>query len=204
MGSAIASQLPPLGRHGKQLVELLTRLLGLLESGVHDVRGSGYVSPQQPFGEVSQRLWHIRRGRFAGLHHLSLLFAAGGPLERIAAANGWAPQLASLRAQFVDAFAALNRIRYSGTEEPVELGDHVVLRGFLRRTSGRVSYLPGEPRHHAELDFGGLFRVGIQTERGFVAVFVDPETLDLKKTVRLQKRDPTNVPAAPTEEELRE
>jgi hypothetical protein len=204
VGGAIAD-LPKLGRHGKQLVDVLTRLLGLLESGVRDLDGSGYISPQQPFGDIAQRIWHFRRARFAGLHHLWLLFAAGGPLERIAAANGWLPQLEALRAKFLESFHALNRIRYFGSEDGVELGDHVELRGFFRKTQGRVSYLPGQPRHSAELDHGGLVSVGIQTRRGtFLGVFVDPDTLELKQSVKLLRRDGTRAPAAPSEEELQE
>ena len=134
MGGAIAPELPTLGPHGKRLVEVLTKLLGLLESGVRDLDGSGYISPQQPFGDIGKCIWHVHRARFAGLHHLWLLFAPAGPLERLAAANGWSPQLEKLRAQFLECFAALNRIRYFGSEDGVELGDHVGLRVFFRKT----------------------------------------------------------------------
>jgi hypothetical protein len=86
--------------HGTELVNVLERTLGLLESRTTDVAGTGYVSSQQPFGEVAQWLWHIRRQRYAGLHHLSLLFVAGGPIETLAARNGWPEDFRGLQAEF--------------------------------------------------------------------------------------------------------
>ena len=192
--------------HRDQIVHVLERLLALLEARVQQVSDSGYVSPQQPIGDVSQRLWHVRRGNFAGLHHLSLLFAERGPLARLANADGWTAQLIPLQQQFLVSFAALNRIRYHGTEQAVELGDHVQVASplfFLRKPTGRVSYLPGMPRHNAQLDFGGLFWVGVQAHR-FVAVHVDPDSLELRRTVKFLKHDAENVPPPPSEEELRE
>jgi hypothetical protein len=182
---------------GADLVKVLERTLDLLESRTTDVAGTGYVSPQQPFGDVAQRLWHIRRRRYAGLHHLSLLFVAG-PIETLAARNGWLEDFRALQAEFRTAFDALNGIRYFETERRVELGDHVELRGLLRTRRGRVSYLPGQPRHDPDIDFGGLFRVGIDVPgHSFAIVHVDPESLDLKRSVRFVARDPRNVPAAP-------
>jgi hypothetical protein len=184
--------------HGAELVKVLERTLGLLESRTANVAGTDYVSPQQPFGAVAQRLWHIRRQRYAGLHHLSLLFAAGGPIETLAARNGWPEDFRALQAEFRTAFDALNGIRYFATERRVELGDHVELRGLLRTRRGRVSYLPGQPRHDPDIDFGGLFRVGIDVPgHAFAIVHVDPDSLDLKKSVRFVARDPRNVPEAP-------
>ena len=192
--------------HRDQVVQVLERVGALLEARTRDVRAAGYVSPEQPFGALSQRLWHVRRGNFAGLHHLSLLFSDSGPLSRIATANGWATEFLPLREQFLASFAALNRIRYHGTEQGVELGDHVVVTiplFFFQRESGRVSYLPGVSPHNPEIDFGGMFRVGIQA-RGFVAVHVDPDSLELQKTVRFLRRDSAGVPPIPSDEELRE
>jgi hypothetical protein len=189
--------------HRDPLVHVLERLLALLESRVPQVADSGYVSPQQPIGDVSRRLWHIRRGNFAGLHHLSLLFAERGPLARLASANGWSADFVPLQQQFLASFAALNRIRYHGTEQGVELGDHVqVTTFFFRKETGRVSYLPGAPRHDPEIDFGGLFRVGVQA-RGFVGVHVDPDSLELRKTAKFIRRDAESVPPPPSDEELR-
>lgn len=182
---------------------MLERTLGLLESRTADVTGTGYVSPQQPFGDIAQRLWHIRRQRYAGLHHLSLLFAAGGPIETIAARNGWPEEFRALQAEFLTAFGTLNGIRYFATERRVELGDHVELRVLFRTRRGRVCYLPGQPRHEPEIDFGGLFRVGVDVPgHSFVAVHVDPDSLDLQKSVRFIARDPRNVPEPPSGPEL--
>jgi hypothetical protein len=41
--------------HGAELVRVLERTLGSLESRTTDVAGTGYVSPQQPVGEVAQK-----------------------------------------------------------------------------------------------------------------------------------------------------
>jgi hypothetical protein len=191
--------------HRDELVSILERVIARLESASPDVSGTGYISPQQPLGDIAQRLWHIRRGNFARLHHLFLLFADQGPLARLARSNGWASELEALRTGFLHAFAALNRIRYFGTEEAVELGDHVEIGGLLGRRRGRVTYLPGSSAHNAELDFGGLFRVGIGLDGGrFTAVHVDPDSLDLAKSVTLVRRDASDVPPPPTEAELRE
>jgi len=180
---------------GDQLVSVLERTCGLLETRASDVAGTGYVSPPQPFGDVAQRLW---RRRFASLHHLALLFAGGGPIEAIAVRNGWPEEFRTLQADFRGTFEALNGIRYFATEQRVELGDHVELRVLFRMRRGRVCYLPGQPRHDPEIDFGGLFRVGIDIPgHSFVVVHVDPESLDLKKSVRFIARDPRDVPEPP-------
>jgi len=185
--------------YGAQLVGVLERTCALLEDRTRDVASTGYVSPQQPFGDIAQRLWHVRRQRYAGLHHLSLLFAGGGPLEAIATRNGWSNEFRTLKAEFQPAFDALNCIRYFATEQRVELGDHVELRVLFRKRRGRVCYLPGKPTHNPEIDFGGLFRIGVDIPgHSFVAVHVDPEALDLKKSVRFVARDPHNVPEPPS------
>jgi hypothetical protein len=183
---------------GAELVKVLERTLGLLERRTTDVAGTGYVSSQQPFGDIAQRLWHIRRRRYAGLHHLSLLFAPSGPIETLAARNGWPDDFRALQVEFRAAFDALNGIRYFQTEQRVELGDHVEVRGLLRTRRGRVSYLPGQPRHDPDIDFGGLFRVGIHVPgHSFAIVHVDPDSLDLRKYVRFVSRDPRDVPEMP-------
>jgi hypothetical protein len=191
--------------NGENVVKVLESIFSLLESKVENVSGTGYVSPQQPLGDLSQKLWHYRRKHYVGLHHVSLLFSETGPLNTISQLNGWANQFTALRNDFFVAFHALNRIRYHMTEEPVELGDHVHLRLFFKNRIGRVSYLPGRPVHNTNIDFNGLFSVGIEIKGGgFVAVHVDPDTLDLKKSVRFIKRDTMNIPEVPPESVLNE
>jgi len=191
--------------NGENIVKVLESICTLLESQVKDIAGTGYASPQQPLGVLSQKLWHYRRKHYVGLHHVSLLFSETGPLSTISQLNGWANQFTALRNDFFVAFHALNRIRYYMTEEPVELGDHVQLRLFFKKRIGRVSYLPGRPVHNSNIDFNGLFSVGIQIKgQAFVAVHVDPDTLDLKKSVRFIKRDTMNIPEVPPESVLNE
>ncbi len=192
-------------KNGERIVKVLESICSLLEPQAKDVTGTGYVSPQQPLGDLSQRLWHYRRKHYTGLHHVSLLFLETGPLNTISQLNGWANQFIALRNDFFVAFHALNRIRYYMTEEPVELGDHVELRLFFKNRIGRVSYLPGRPLHNANIDFDGLFNVGIEIKgQAFAAVHVNPDPLDLKKSGRFIKRDTTNFPEVPAESVLNE
>ncbi len=182
----------------------LEQLLPLLEERGMLADGSVFVSSQQPFGDVASCLWHLRRGRTPKLWPLALLFAESGPLRVIADRNGWASEYQGLASQFREAIEALNRIRYHATEAHVTLGDRVELRVLFRLRTGRVTYLPGVSTTRDDIDFGGIFRVGIQVFDGpFVMVHVNPETLELKRGVRLLDRDPSPHPHCPTDEELR-
>lgn len=184
------------------LVDAVERIVNILEKAPQDVSSTIYISSQQPFGDLVQPLWHYRRGKFVQLRQLALMFAPGGPLEKLAQANGWLSQFQESQASFDAAFQALNCVRYFDAERPVQLGDHVRLRVLFRMRAGRVSYLPGVSPENPEIDFGGLFRVGIDFDGGFVMWHVDPDSLELKRGVTFVKRDPLSVPAIPSAEEL--
>ncbi len=187
-----------------ELVACLEALLRLLESRCQDLGDSPFVSSQQLVGEVSTSLWWFRRGRFPKLWALGLLLGPSGPVAKIAQRNGWAAEFQVLQGRFERAAHALNRVRYRASELPVELGDHVIVRYFFRRKAARVTYLPGVSKPSAEIDFDGLFRVGVQVSDGpFVAVHVDPETLEVKDDMAFVRRDPAAIPAPPPNEELR-
>jgi len=186
-----------------RLISVLERLLPLLETRAGNLGDSPFVSAQQPFGEVSTQLWHLRRGRLRRAWSLAMLFGENGPLARLAEQNGWADEYQPMQAEACKAIASLGRIRYFGSEEVVALGDHVALRVFFRKTSGRVTYLPGVSRPRSEIDFGGLLRIGVQEQSGaFVAIHVDPETLEVKKGLRFVRRDAVAIPSCPSDEEL--
>jgi hypothetical protein len=187
---------------GAALVACLEELLRRIEES-RNLADSDYISVQQPVGDLAKCIWQFRRGNYSRLFHLSLVLAPGGPVSKLAAANGWLESYEERAAQFRQDFARLNGIRYAGSERCVELGDHVVLRGMLRQRSGRVSYLPGVSQPRAAIDFGGLFRVGIELAGGgFTAVHVDPESLELRRTVRFVKLDSRNPPAVPSDSDL--
>ncbi len=164
-----------------------------------------FVSVQQLVGEVSLQLGQLRGGSIRRLWTLALLFGETGPLAQLADLNGWTGEYRQVQASARTALEALNRIRYCGSEQAVQLGDYVGLRVLLRQRSGRVTYLPGATAPRAEVDFNGVFRVGVQVVGGpFVAVTVDPDRLELKKDVRFIRRDPVGIPACPTDEQLRD
>lgn len=184
------------------LVEAVERVVERLEKSPQNLSGTFYVSTQQPFGDLVQPLWHYRRGKFPQLRQLALLFGPGGPLETLAQTNGWLSEFRTCRAGFAAAFEALNCVRYFESEQPVRLGDHVSLRVLFRTRAGRVAYIPGVSPENPEIDFGGLFRVGIDFDGGFVTCHVDPDSLELKKGVAFGKCDANAVPDVPSAEEL--
>ncbi|WP_146151791.1 hypothetical protein [Ahniella affigens] len=182
------------------LVEAVKRVVDILESKPQDVSGTIYLTTQQPLKELVEPLWHYHRGRFPHLRHVALLFAAGGPLEQVATRNGWRSPFERSQAAVLKSFQALNRVRYFGSEDPVELGDRVSLRVMFRRRIGRVAYLPGVSPENPEIDFGGIFRVGIDCPGFFVSCHVDPDFLELKKGITLVARDPLDVPPVPPDD----
>lgn len=184
------------------LVEAVAGVVERLEKAPQDLAGTPYISTQQPFGDLAQPLWHYRRGRFPHLRQLAVLFGPGGPLETLAQSNGWLPEFKQCQSKFTEAFEALNRVRYFSSEQPVELGDHVSLRVLFRTRAGRVTYLPGVSRENPDIDFGGLFRVGIDFDGGFVMCHVDPDALELKKGVTFVTRDAKAIPEVPSAMEL--
>lgn len=77
---------------------------------------------------------------------------------------------------------------YGGTIE-VQIGDDVSARDFLFRRNGRIVYLPGVSKKNRNMEYGGLSWVGIRFKRGtFIGTIVDPETFQLKKSVRFLQR----------------
>jgi hypothetical protein len=186
------------------MIKCLEETMNLLESKGQIESGTDFVSVQQPLGEISHFLWDLRRGRVKKLWVLALLFEGNGPLSRLADNNGWSEDFVGLKRRFDEAFSEMNCIRYNNSEEPVKLGDHVRFRVLLVRRTGRVTYVPGQSDPNAEIDFGGLFRIGIDVPNGpFVAIHVDPETLLVKRGVVLIRRDSESIPSLPTNEELR-
>lgn len=130
------------------------------------------------------------------------MFATGGPLERLAETNDWLSDFKDAQASFGSAFAALNRVRYFGTEQPVELGDHVTICGLFSRRSARVAYVPGSSPENPEIDFGGLFRIGMRYGARFTMWHIAPDSLELKIGVRFVKSGSESVPGVPSVEEL--
>ncbi|MFN7941623.1 MAG: hypothetical protein U0X73_08470 [Thermoanaerobaculia bacterium] len=184
------------------IVGALQRIVDILEAKPQDVSGTVYFSTQQPLKDLAEPLWHYSRGRFPHLRNMALLFASGGPLEKLADRNGWRPAFEESQAAVLAAFEALNRVRYFASEVPVLLGDRVRLRVLFRTRVGRVTYLPGFSPENPEIDFGGLFRVGIDCPGLFVTCHVDPDFLELKKGISFTERDPLNVPPVPSAGEL--
>jgi hypothetical protein len=187
----------------EKLIAWIEELLPLLENRSASVGGTDFLSAQQPFAEVASWLWHLRRGKLPKLWSLATLCAESGPLARLAENNAWQDEFRGLRTRLREILGALNRIRYHGSDEPVELGDQVSLRVFFRRTVGRVVYLPGVSAPRPAIDFDGLFHVAIRTPAGsFVMPHVDPDNLELGKGIRFLRRDKTAIPAGPTDEQL--
>jgi hypothetical protein len=190
---------------GDQLVQAVERVVAILDSRPQDVTGSIYVSPQQPLGDLTQPLWHYRRGQFVQLRQLLLMFARGGPLEQLALKNNWHSDFEASKLLFDSAFRSLNFIRYFNSEQRVEIGDHVRLRSFFRKADGRVNYVPGLSLPNDEIDFGGLFRIGVALRKGgFTHVHVDPDSLAAKEGLEFQARDSAPTPPVPSPEELNE
>ena len=85
-------------------------------------------------------------------------------------------------------------IFYFGGTIEVQLGDEVSARDFLFRRNGRIAYLPGVSKKNSNMEHGGLSWVGIRFQRGtFIGTIVDPETFQLKKSVRFFQRSSENI-----------
>ena len=86
----------------------------------------------------------------------------------------------------------------------VELGDRVEVRGLLRRRRGSVNYVPGVSTPHDEMEFDGLYWVGVALDDGtFRGEVVDPDTGCLPKKLAFLQRGSSDslapVPQAPFE-----
>lgn len=86
----------------------------------------------------------------------------------------------------------MSRVCYAGTGTDVQLGDHVSYRSQLlwwRWKNGRVSYLPGVSKRHAEMEHNGLAWVGVSGIDGtFRGILVEPGTGSLQPSVRFSAR----------------
>ncbi len=83
---------------------------------------------------------------------------------------------------------------YADGAVEVRLGDHVSARNLFFRKEGRVVYVPGVSRRNREFEHGGLLWVGIRFEGGSVTgVFVDPNSLCLKKSLRFLSRSTSGI-----------
>ena len=84
----------------------------------------------------------------------------------------------------------------------VELGDYVILRGWLRKKRGVVNYVPGISFPHDEMEHNSLYWIGIQLDKGtFTGVVVEPDTGCVRKKVQFVSRgnaeNLTSIPEAP-------
>ena len=89
--------------------------------------------------------------------------------------------------------AHMKTITYHDTSTEVQVGDYVELKVWLffwkGWQKGRVYYVPGISPKSNSLEYDGLSWVSIHDENGSpVGMYVDPETRQLKKTVRFISR----------------
>ena len=85
-------------------------------------------------------------------------------------------------------------IFYHGGTVEVQLGDEVSACDFLFRKNGRIYYLPGVSKKNRNMEYSGLLWVGIRFQKGtFIGSIVDPETFQLKKSVRFLQRSQENI-----------
>ena len=86
--------------------------------------------------------------------------------------------------------AAGPRVTYRDRVTSVELGDHVQMRVFFRRRTGRVVYVPGISARNSTMEFNGLTWVGVRLENGdFISLVVDPRESYLRNKVAFLRRD---------------
>jgi hypothetical protein len=80
-------------------------------------------------------------------------------------------------------------VRYDGGNVEVHLGDRVELRGWFRRRQGTVNYVAGISEPHEEMEYGGLYWVGLALDSGiFTGALVDPDTGCTRKNLLLLDR----------------
>jgi hypothetical protein len=94
-------------------------------------------------------------------------------------------------------FEGRSHVVYCNECGAVEIGDHVELTDFFKRTRGRVIYVPGISTH-PDLDYDmnsdPYQSVGIDTEKSCLVIRrVNPINLRLEKEVQFIKRDTSPV-----------
>lgn len=95
-------------------------------------------------------------------------------------------------------------VRYFESDIEVELGDRVELRGWFRKRSATVNYVPGISEYHLEMEHNALFWVGLAFDNGtFTGAIVDPDTGCTRKHLVFLGRGSMNgiepLPQAPWE-----
>ncbi len=83
-------------------------------------------------------------------------------------------------------------IKYHEEDVDVLLGDVVEYKPlilFWKRKKGRVSYIPGISKPHAEMEHNGLTWLGISGDDGtFRGIYIDPESNKVKKGIKFISR----------------
>lgn len=100
-------------------------------------------------------------------------------------------------------------VTYYNTSVDVQIGDYVELKVWLffwkGWQKGRVHYVPGISPKSDSLEYDGLSWVSIHDENGSpVGVVVNPETGQLKKTVRFIRRTDDSLTETPADYEFPE
>jgi hypothetical protein len=95
-------------------------------------------------------------------------------------------------------------VRYFESNIEIELGDRVELRGWFRRRSATVNYVPGISECHPEMEHNALYWVGLAFDNGtFSGAIVDPDTGCTRKRLVFLGRGSINsvepIPEAPWE-----
>jgi hypothetical protein len=94
------------------------------------------------------------------------------------------------------------KICYTGGTVEVLPGDHVELRVWFRRRSGRVVYVPGISPFNGHYEHNGLQWVAVRSKNMLIGTIVDSVSGDLKEKVKFLRRDESLFEALPNEQEL--
>ncbi|MBJ6802684.1 hypothetical protein [Geomonas propionica] len=98
----------------------------------------------------------------------------------------------------------MNTVTYYNTSTEVQIGDHVEFKVWLffwkGWQKGRVYYVPGMSPKSDTLEYDGLSWVSIHDPKGSpVGVVVNPETGQLKETVRFIRRSDDELTGTPAD-----
>ena len=94
-------------------------------------------------------------------------------------------------------------IYYSGGDTDVRLGDEVSARDLFIRKAGRVVYVPGISKRNWEMEHDGLSWIGIKFKGGtFSGAYVDPDSNEVKKSVKFIRRNDADIEELGPEEKL--